>query len=174
MTFPPRGRGGQGACCGRGARGGASGCPDPNTSIDQATVDLRQMIYDEVQAAFEMFRAQQTVEEDDSPTVPGDQPITPILGSGNQLSTEGNVPLGVIPSSGMMTSVAIFSTLSGTSSHQVGGGVTSVTQASHSPQSSVPDLVSQGATGAGQTSIGGAGSVILSSGLRIVDIEMLQ
>ena len=86
-TLPPRGRGGRGTRGGRGARDGASGLPDLNTSIDQATVDLRQMIYDKVQAAFEMFRAQQTVEEDDSPTVPGDQPITPIVGSGNQLST---------------------------------------------------------------------------------------
>ena len=68
-----------------------------------------------------------------------------------------------MPSSGMLTSVAIVSNLSSTSSHQAGGGVTSVTQASHSPQSSVLDLVSQGATGAGQTAIGGAGSVILSS-----------
>ena len=35
-----------------------------------------------------------------------------------------------------------------------------MTQSSNSPQSSVPDLISQGATGAGQISIGGAGSVI--------------
>ena len=92
MTLPPpRGRGGRGGRSGAGGRGAGgrgrdSGRAGASTSLEQVTgnEDLREMIRDEVHAAFELFvAAQQTVEEDnssaDQPAITGD--------SGSQLTT---------------------------------------------------------------------------------------
>ena len=79
-----------------------------------------------------------------------------------------------MPSPCMLTSVATVSLVGGPSSSQAGGGVTSVVQSSHSPRPSIPVLVNQNATSAGQNATGGSLAVILSSSSQPIPARLVR
>ena len=83
-------------------------------------------------------------------------------------------PLGGMPSSCMLTSVATVGVAGGLSLQQAGGDVTSVTQSSSVPRASVPTPISQIATCAGQSGIGGSLSVILSSSSQPIPARLTR
>lgn len=85
-----------------------------------------------------------------------------------------STPLGGMPSSRMLTSVATVNMAGGIPLQQAGGGVASVTQSSLVPRLPISSLANQNATGTGQNDNGGSLSVILSSSSQPIPARLAR